>query len=989
MLRIPAALSVMLMLVVASLPAQGEETLAELLLRKETDPASVSAARARAHEAGLPVSLYLPEGVIVEVLAYKSGEPLYGVITNLAHPSSGGAVRTLGELRALYDLSRGRDLRRGPVVLHPGRQGARASADAGLLLVPDWTSDRVMAFDPATGNLVDTVFIPPTPSALSSPKEALASPRGTLLVSDQIQDAVQEFDTSGSFIGIFAPAGGVNTAILDNIRGQAYRPNGHLVVTVASGANAQALAEFDSAGNYLGNFIANGAGGLNSPFGILFRETDVLVTQSSTPTGVKKYDLEGAYVAQWASITSFPQQICRLPNGSIAVANFSGTGQMGVRLYRADGTFVRLLAGVTGNRGVALLGNGNFLTSNGAGIHEIDSTGGGLIRTILASGNLQYITPYLPDLDRVTVISPNGGEIWLSGATQNIRWTAAGAVDSVRVDYSTDGGAAWLPVTPPVPAAAGMLPWTVPSTPTVNALVRVAWAGDSSVTDVSDAPFTITATGLHDLGVVSLTLLSQATAGPPPSDGSADAAPGSGSSPGCGVAPGVAGDTARFRAVLRNFGTFTETAYALRWTVDGAPQAPVPAADSLPPGQEDTLTLVWTGDWGLHTARAWSELPGDYNPGNDSSAPLSFRIGRAPGDTLYTFIVPAQIILGVAKMGAPPKLAFTSGGQVAGTTTDDNRWIVTDLGGTVLDTTHLQQNPTAGQGFGFRDLAWDGRWLLTSDNAQMRRIDTTEFGEVLPPFTTLTNPNRGIGVQSPNRIWVSNFTSDPLRLYDTTGAVVRQLGVPPVAPYGIATDPWTTPGRMWLWYSEPSSTTGPRRLSRVDTAQGAVTLTYDYSSITPAGSVSGGLDIIHDHPDYPGRVVAFLVIQNFPSSKVIVVDLGPDSSTVTGMQAEPEPLPGGYALIGNYPNPFNPSTSINFQVPCESGMRLEVFDILGRRVALLASGLFPPGRHTLHWDGRAEDGSALGSGVYICRMEAQGTGGEPPFRAAWKMLLLR
>jgi hypothetical protein len=248
-----------------------------------------------------------------------------------------------------------------------------------------------MAFDPVTGDLVDTAFIPSISAALASPKEARRSPRGTITVSDQISDLVQDFTLGGTYIGWFAPAGGVNNAILDNIRGHAYRPNGNLVVTVASGTNAHALAEFDSAGNYIGNFVANGAGGMNSPFGILFRTNDVLVSQSSAPTGVNRYDLNGTPISQWASISSFPQQVFALENGDIAVANFQGTGSTGIRLYASDGTFLRLLSGVTGNRGVYQLPSGDFLTTNGAGIHEIDSTTGGLVRTIYAAASLQYI----------------------------------------------------------------------------------------------------------------------------------------------------------------------------------------------------------------------------------------------------------------------------------------------------------------------------------------------------------------------------------------------------------------------------------------------------------------------------------------------------------------------------------------------------------------------------------------------------------------------
>jgi subtilisin-like proprotein convertase family protein len=84
---------------------------------------------------------------------------------------------------------------------------------------------------------------------------------------------------------------------------------------------------------------------------------------------------------------------------------------------------------------------------------------------------------------------------------------------------------------------------------------------------------------------------------------------------------------------------------------------------------------------------------------------------------------------------------------------------------------------------------------------------------------------------------------------------------------------------MWLWYTQPS-TPGVFRISKIDTASGAIVQTYDLSTMFPATGSVGGLDVFNDHPEYPGRVVAAMVIQNFPASIVAVVDLGPDSTNV-------------------------------------------------------------------------------------------------------------
>jgi hypothetical protein len=73
-------------------------------------------------------------------------------------------------------------------------------------------------------------------------------------------------------------------------------------------------------------------------------------------------------------------------------------------------------------------------------------------------------------------------------------------------------------------------------------------------------------------------------------------------------------------------------------------------------------------------------------------------------------------------------------------------------------------------------------------------------------------------------------------------------------------------------------------------------------------------------------------------------------------------------LLGNWPNPFNPRTSIGFELPTAGEIELAVFDARGRRVALLAVGEWAAGKHTIVWEGTAVEGSCLPSGVYFARL---------------------
>ena len=80
------------------------------------------------------------------------------------------------------------------------------------------------------------------------------------------------------------------------------------------------------------------------------------------------------------------------------------------------------------------------------------------------------------------------------------------------------------------------------------------------------------------------------------------------------------------------------------------------------------------------------------------------------------------------------------------------------------------------------------------------------------------------------------------------------------------------------------------------------------------------------------------------------------------------PLPARLQLGQNYPNPFNPSTIIPYQLPAATQVRLEVFNILGQRVATLVDGERPAGFHTATWDATDASGRGVGSGVYLYRL---------------------
>lgn len=276
-----------------------------------------------------------------------------------------------------------------------------------FLLIPESTNDRIMQFDATTGDLINADFIPADPDNLSTPIQAILSAGGdSILVSDQLDDVVQEYDLQGNYLGVFAPAGGVNNAILDNIRGIALLPNGNLLVTVGGGSNDDAIAMFDSSGNSLGNLVANGAGGLDSPFDVLQHPDlvaegitlgDLIVGGINSDT-IHTFDSsDGSHGGDIGPIDTFPEQIAPVGvptegTGDILIANFSGT-QEGIVEMTFGGTVIGVYdpPSLGGYRGVYDLPNGNLLVTNGNGVHEIDRAGN-LVESKITGVSGRFIT---------------------------------------------------------------------------------------------------------------------------------------------------------------------------------------------------------------------------------------------------------------------------------------------------------------------------------------------------------------------------------------------------------------------------------------------------------------------------------------------------------------------------------------------------------------------------------------------------------------------
>jgi hypothetical protein len=101
------------------------------------------------------------------------------------------------------------------------------------------------------------------------------------------------------------------------------------------------------------------------------------------------------------------------------------------------------------------------------------------------------------------------------------------------------------------------------------------------------------------------------------------------------------------------------------------------------------------------------------------------------------------------------------------------------------------------------------------------------------------------------------------------------------------------------------------------------------------------------------------------------------------VDAGDDPIPMVTELSGNYPNPFNPETTISYSLKSEEHVVIDIYNIRGQKVKTLVDEQQTAGYHTVVWNGRDSNDRSVASGVYFSRMR---TG---KFTSAKKMILLK
>ncbi len=277
--------------------------------------------------------------------------------------------------------------------------------------------------------------------------------------------------------------------------------------------------------------------------------------------------------------------------------------------------------------------------------------------------------------------------------------------------------------------------------------------------------------------------------------------------------------------------------------------------------------------------------------------------------------------------------------------------------------------------------------------------DTLLIGEAVSTPFTITWGHPPAGQYSLTAVAV-----DSVGHFRTSNAVRITVGIPPMTK--LEAEGAARSGSGMTIKSDASASGG----SYVDMATQTGTVTWTFSNVNAAGPypIAFGFKLAYASPKdqyvnvngVRADTVDFAAASGSTwLQKTITVNLNHGTNTVqmelywgwmyldylavptnvlTSVAGRSEGAPIAFGLDQNYPNPFNPKTVISGQWTVNSDVRLEVFDILGRKVATLANGSYPSGKYTFVFDG-----TNLASGVYFYRLTAGSYSGMR------KMLLIR
>jgi hypothetical protein len=519
----------------------------------------------------------------------------------------------------------------------------------------------------------------------------------------------------------------------------------------------------------------------------------------------------------------------------------------------------------------------------------------------------------------LTLTVPNGGESWNAGRDHTITWTSQGYIANVKLEYSVNNGADWTTIVTSTPND-GSHAWTIPGGVSSENLVRISDATDGDPVDVSDAVFSIAAALPAGQLLPDLKIWVNAVSPKSLWDAEINLASGETRLRFSNTTVNVGAGALELLGIVNSNGV--QPAYQRIYHDDG--------------GYEDILvgTFVFVGhedhnhfhfkDFAIYRLRQVTSGDG-VGPIVASSDKISFCITDSDEYDQTLPGAPSSHVYDCLRQG----MSIGWGDRYGRST--EGQWIVIDDAPDGTYWLESEANPDR--------LLYETRYDNNSDRIKISINKSTRRVKVLSDLLRVTEPNGGEKWKAGSRQtvrWAAAGKVKNVKLeYSTTG------------------------GASWTTITTSTSN---------DSSHG-----WD----VPNQVSSDCLIRISDAEDgkpFDESDVHFSIVAG--SS---VASMKDDGEFTDGNTMQPE----AFRLGANYPNPFNPETRIDYDLPEAVFVRLKIYDLLGREVVEVISGEMPAGFHSVVWRGLNQIGAPVGSGIYFYRLQA----GE--FQAAKRMAVVR
>ena len=787
---------------------------------------------------------------------------------------------------------------------------------------------------------------------LDAPVDLVFGLDGRLYVTSFGADAVLRYSgNTGAFLGAFVSSG---SGGLDSPEFLVFGPDGNLYVS--SAGSDEVLRYSGNTGAFLGAFVSSGSGGLDAPFGLTFGPDNNLYVSSFNTDAVLRYSgstgaFLGTFVAAGSGELDAPRGLTFGPDNNLYVSSANTGGVL--RYSGSTGAFLdefvpRGEGGLSGPVGLVFGPDGNlYVSSSGTdAVLRYNGSIGVFIDAFAAEGSGGLDAPFGltfgPDDNLYVGSSLTNAVLRYVGPGANSLPSVVASIADRQLDL---GGAVF---TTDLNAVFDDFDGDVLTFSAQSNNTTVARA------DVSGSTLTVAP---QLVGKAIITVIAD--------DGNGGQAQ--------TTFTVIVYPTAIFFNINQRFG---DAARQVSYRLVGLPgdlNLALASTLSGTPG-EDWRAFRDTGSEGADSLAEF-----------DGSSAFNFRLGRG------FWLLSRQPWVAVDDPDTAP---ISADGAVSITLHDGWNIISNPFELDLPWSDVLAFNGLSVTKMLFR---WNGRFSQVSTFTSATGGEAFYFfndaglSQLRIPYPGIASIPEAAPLPSPSRVltvsaYVEGRMASSVRVGMAEAALVGHDDYDQAAPPG-----YFEAASLRL----PGDGSSPRSLAAEYRPEGAEGYVFDVTLQAPEASpvtlAVEGLDA------FAGRAV-FLVdgskAYDLREHTVLPVAASPEPRRyrlVIGTRAfvegaTGEAVPGTITLLPNYPNPFNPSTVIEYGLPASAAgeaVRLAVYDVAGRRVRLLVDARQAAGFYRVTWDGADEAGAPVASGVYVYRLRAGG------FQQVRKMILLK